>query len=285
MSILARKEYQQAPDLDSLAELLIERGDVEEDASLEEVYETARRDWWDMTRNKDKELSNNSEEIPGYEVETEDGVVHIKGMLHNARDSPENEEVIRTLNNEIAQKSKIGPILLEQKFKDHFLEDRNKEKDSINEMDDTDWAYRYNPHISLTYHIKETLKLPVKGYMMKVAPLINRFSKSIKWDIEDSKNEASTSLKNWGDFLNAMDASRLPLHHEDEYRSKKSHIDNLMEEGRSVYQADMTKYWLEEYSDSKVSVYVGMRHAPQIRDWFELEHSGKLDPASYRSRY
>lgn len=282
MVSVTREEYQQAEDIEGLANTLLERdGDVDEELSVEDVYEQARENWWELTRTDDNGVSA---ELPGYDIETDKGTIHVRGVVHGVskRFVPAPDDAVDMLNTEITEQCEYGPVLLESGFKDMLLDDVNNNQEAVEEVGGVDWASQQNPFGLLKYAVKETAKLPIQIPTMKIAPFISEHTNNRKWDYLTALNGSLSSVENWDDALNAMDAYHLPLHLTDEYHAETKPVKNLIMDGRSVYQATKAAEHLEDSDD--VSLYVGMGHAPQIRDYFELEQSKDLSPATYQAR-
>ncbi|MDY6777681.1 MAG: hypothetical protein SVU32_03385, partial [Candidatus Nanohaloarchaea archaeon] len=230
------------------------------------LYQEAKQAWWNTTRN---EVDTGTDEIPGYEIETDDGTVEVKGVVHgfSKRFMSAPDDAVSRLNEEIAEQSEEGPVLLEEGFERMLMDDANTLRYRVEEMDDLEWAVQQDPVAALKYLGKQLAKLPVSYGMMKVAPHLSDRTESWKWGVSEAIHDGLEGLEHWDDTLDAIESYELPTHLEDEYKSEAKPAKNLMMEGRSIYQSEQAEAVLKDHD--KVTLYVGMGHLPQIRDYFE----------------
>ena len=267
---LRPEDYERKESLKSLGRLYLERGGKLSKNPLkdgmEKTYDALKNDHYKLY--KDRLRLDYISGIPGYRQETVDGVINIKGVSHGKAGLKCPKDGIEKLNEEISEVK--GAVLLEKNFLGNIVEEGLGDK--IYELDTLTWAKkRYKEQGK---ELKKPSKIVEK--MLKLSKFIPKTSND-KIELIKTLNNSFESLKHWKDALMKIDAFYLPLHLEHEYNSERSPKTNLFIDGRSYRMGAVAEEYLKQYDESVVNLYVGMAHAPQIRDYFEIDHSKKLE--------
>lgn len=268
-----KEDVAQAEDMEELGRLI-----SEEEGSIDKIRREGRKKWWKLNR---KHGIPRFEGLPGYEVDTGNGTINIRGVLHGGYlgipKFPEDGQGV--LEAEIEEAAERGPVLVEQKISERVPVDVPKEQ-NVREMEDGEWASRQTGR-GFNDPLTQLIRSIGTGAVIKISQYLSEYSDSMTLDCYGSLGEGSESVRNWGDCLNAVESYRLPLHLQCDYLSRRSYGMEGLVPLRSVYMARRAERELEEGSSDEVTVIAGIAHAPDIKDFYKNENSRNIDPAPY----
>jgi hypothetical protein len=235
-------QYFEADSFDDVVALV----DGSDEMADEEVWDALRNDWRGVVQenfNPDK-----PDRFPGYDLNIDGTVYRIRGLSHGqpGTDLSLEEDSIETIEGHIESYSKEGPVYTEQGFFELF--EPLKAEANVYELHDISTAFKSHPE-----EMREARRILEEGVEMA-----NIFA-----DLFDL-SPTPENLRE--DFIRAR-GDNLPLQIKEDYEKEKNKTQYLLDAVRSKNQLDEVISRSPDNIDGPVTLLVGIRHVPQIRDY------------------
>ena len=232
-----------------------------------EIYFVAQRDWWNIMMEKDN--SEFSEDLPGYDVSVDGTEYRVRGYLHgdDRRSLYSLEEGVKDFfSGRVSEYLDEGEVFVEENFPD-ILESL----EGFEEMDDVTSVVPIRDSDEDATGLRR-LKVRASNLIgLARNYLLKKFgdgSDVIYYENVSKTLNALDDVEMWPEALKTLRASKLPLRIEEDYMLNNRFYEYLVDTARSVYQAE---YALDESDGSPVYIVSGMSHVPHITDYLRLE--------------
>lgn len=222
------------------------------------------RDQWRQT--VEENFEPEIDELPGYDIELDDTIFHIRGMCHgleNAGPLEASEDVFDYVRDAVNGYIDRTEVFIEQRLGDHL-----GVKNSYRELNDVDRAEEEYPGVITD---GEELEEEAREFIEEV-----RNDEELKEELREVFDELGETAmmkclkdpKYLGDAFVQARSEDLPLHLHSEYEEVFDYENFVQHSQRSIFQAEET---IERSDADESYVVVGLGHVPHIRDYIVSE--------------